>query len=189
VRIDKRLNIVISKTREDGSEIHVHSTPISNEVFAAANNWNVISLVYANIMERGQSYLMASGPRIAGLMLRKVAQEQKIWDGPQGVEHSLIAEIHRLTNVRASGPRGWETYALDDALAHGVIDADENDEIEGQLIFFTVLSRMLPKEQRSLLESAVSMYGAEITLLGCSDYVNSLSKSTEGESSGETAAV
>jgi hypothetical protein len=146
-------------------------------------------MVYAKIMERGASYILASGPRIAGLMLRKVSTDAGIWDGPEGVERTLLAEIRRLTNILVPGERGWEMLPFDDARTRKQIEVEEAEEIEAAVIFFTAFSRMLPRGQKELLDGAVSMFGARIESSTCTEFTRSLPISNSAANTGAKAVA
>jgi hypothetical protein len=189
VNINRALHLVIPIDRPNGGQIYAHSTPISSEVFTHNKNWEAISIVYAKIIERGPGYILASGAKIAGLMLREVCKDAGTWDGPEGIERTLLAEIRRLTNILVPGERGWEMFPLDDARNKKIIDADDADEVESAIIFFTVFSRMLRKTQIPLLENAASMFGARTESLACSEFLRSLPTLTAGASTGVKAAA
>jgi hypothetical protein len=189
VKIDRSLHLVIPIERATGGQIFAHSTPISSDVFAIGNNWDAISMVYAKIMERGPGYILASGPRIASLMLRKFAVDAGIWDGPEGIERTLVAEVRRLTNILVPGERGWEMMPFDDARNRKLIDVEDATDIEAAVIFFTVFSRMLPRGQKELIEGAVTMFGARVESLNCTDYMRSLPTLTGAASSGVKAVA
>jgi hypothetical protein len=181
MRIDEQLAIVIPVDREDGSVVHVYATPISREVFQTY--WLVLSKTFASMYEEGLA--LASGPRIAAMMLRHKAEEMRLWDGPAGVQLGLMREIRRLANVMV--PPDWQIYPMDDALARNLITEDDADEIDGVLVFFTLVWRLhLRKDRRVILDGAVSMWGASTSSLRLSAFIASLPTSTETDSTGAT---
>jgi hypothetical protein len=185
VRIDKRLNLVIPVERADGFKVFVHATPVSSDLFEVY--WEPVSKAFANIYSGG--YSVVAGPRIAAKMLRKVSTEMGVWEGQNGVQQGLVAEIHRLTNVFAPGKRGWEMVPFDEAKKTH-LDSDEASEIEGALCFFTVASLTHRKaDLPAVLAGAADLWGAQTTLLGCTEFMNSLPTSIETENSGETATT
>jgi hypothetical protein len=185
MRIDKRLNLVIPVERADGAMIYVHSTPISVEVFDTY--FLVIAKTFGAIYSEGLGVI--AGPRVADKLLRKVAQDMGAWEGAGGVRDGLVAEMRRLSNVLSPGAQGWEMLPFDDAKARGVIDAADAAEIEAAITFFTVASAMHRRtDQADILGSAMSLWGARIESLSCTELMNSLRTSTVAASSGATAA-
>lgn len=180
--IDKKFNLVIPIDREDG-KIYVHSIPISREIFE--RHFLVFSKTFAAIYGEGLGFL--GGPRIAALLLRKVATDMGLLED---IEKSLIPEINRLTCVLAPGPNGWQNYPWAQALAAGIIDDDDKSEVENAITFFIVASAMHKKTQRKeILEGATEIWGGLITLLAPMEFVASLTTSTEIEPSMPKAAL
>ncbi|HEY6927217.1 MAG TPA: hypothetical protein VI653_27320 [Steroidobacteraceae bacterium] len=183
MRIDKRLNLVIPVYRDDGSRLFVHSTPVSSDLFDTY--WEPVGKAFSSIYSGG--FGIIGGPRIAAKMLQKVATEMGRWDGPKGVRMGLVAEAHRLTNVLVPREKGgWETVPFDDA-RKTMLDKEDVSEIEGAIAFFTVVSLIHRRtEQAEVLAGAGGLWGAQTTSLDCTAFTNSLTTSTETESSGET---
>ena len=119
MRIDAKLNIVIEVETADGS-VFVHSTPLSRDVFE--RYFLVIGQTFAELVGKGLSLL--SGPRVAALLLKDVAQRGRVWDGPGGVANGLMAEVRRLSNVIMPGPAGWRTVPLQDAIDKQLLSED-----------------------------------------------------------------
>src|SRR5271154_5947554 len=111
MRLDRKLNLIIPIVRDDKSNIFVHSTPLSSEVFDTY--FLVIAKTFSAIYAEGLGII--AGPRVADKMLRKVAKDMGVWDTKGGVQDGLIAEMHRLTNVVCAGKRGWEALPFADA--------------------------------------------------------------------------
>jgi hypothetical protein len=188
MRLNKSLNLVIPIYDETGEHAtaYVHATPISADTFD--NYYKPIGRVLTQIYSGG--YGITAGPRIAHKLLRDVSKEMNIWDGPSGVENGLVAEMHRLTNVLVPGEKGWEMLTFYDAKKKDLIDRDDLQVVEGALAFFCAESSMRPKSQlRSVLEAAAALWGAQISLLTCTEFLNSLPTSTETENTGETATA
>src|SRR5208282_3897980 len=113
----------------------------------------------------------------------KTAEEMGIWEGEAGVKNGLINEIHRLTNMAVSSDKGWEMVPLHTAITKKLIDEDTLAEVEGELIFFTLVTRMNKREQsKAILEVACNLWGSQITLLDITAYMSSLPTSTAAES-------
>ncbi|MEX3914890.1 hypothetical protein AB4Y43_01400 [Paraburkholderia sp. BR10872] len=179
------MNLIIPVETETGM-IYVHSTPISRDVFEA--NIFIISKTLSVLYEDGLTAF--AGPRVAATMMKNIAIERGIWEGPNGVENVLMNEIRRLTNVVLPAERGWTTMLYEDAVRNEAIDADTVSEVEGQIVFFTCVSWMhKAKEVKGLLQGVNEIWESQNTLLNSTEWANSLPTSTPGESSGETATA
>ena len=141
MKIDKRLNLVTEVQTDEGT-VFVHSMPISSEVFE--KYFLVISKTFAAIIGEGLSFV--SGPRVAALMLKKIATDLGVWDGKDGVNNGLMAEIRRLSNVVMPTENGWKTYPLQDVIDKGMLDESDIAEVEGLIAF---LSAPLPCLERA----------------------------------------
>ena len=189
MQIDRALNLVIPIER-DGAALYVHSKPISSQVYDTY--WRVLARTFADINAQG---LGAMGPRIAAKMLREVADEMGIWrDDPAtkrvGVERGLMAEIHRLTNVLVAGNRGWDMVPVDDALKDGHIDEEDLGEVDGILVFFTAASHLFRRANRAeMLQGSLGLWGAQIESSDCTEFLKSLTISTDAGSTGGNAAA
>lgn len=185
MRIDQQLNLIIPIERE-GHEIFVHSSPLSREVFEA--HWLVISKTFATINAEGLSVI--AGPRVAGLALKEVAKSMGIWEGAQGVERTLLAEIVRLSNVVQPGDGGWTTMPMAAALAAGTFSAREQAEVVGAIVFFMVASAMHQKKVlEAMLVSVGDLWGTRTTLSNATDFAASLPTSTGIGNTGATVAA
>jgi hypothetical protein len=186
VKINKHLNLVIPIVRADGSKLYVHSTPIASEVFDTF--YKPIARAHAEITAGG--YGFASGPRIAAKLLRDAAKMLNMWEGPTGVERSLIPEIERLTNVFAPSGKGWELIPMYDAVRSGILDPEDTEQVLNAIAYFTVGSHMWPRlVMSSMLEGAAELWGARISSLNATEFMKSLTTSTEAENSGAKAAA
>ncbi len=191
VKIDKKINLVIPIERdvEEGQlpkTIYIHSTPIGREVFE--NYFLVISKTFAAIYSEGLNII--AGPRIAALMLKKIATDLGEWDGDDGVAKGLMGEIHRLSNVIVKAESGWETLPLESAASRGLLDEEELLEAEGQIVFFICNLAMHRKSVGiSVMESAAGVWGSEISLLNSTAFARSLPILTEIVNTGEKEAL
>jgi hypothetical protein len=188
VRIDKKLNVVIPLPRDDGGTLYVHATPISREAFETY--FLPISVAFSRIWSEGLSVM--SGPRVALKILKKVSEERKIWDGPEGVQAGLVEEMKRLTNVVMKTPTGWNAIPMYSAVQQDLLTEDELDHAENVVAFFTLASAMYRKrELASVLEGMNDLWGTRSVLFNSTEFAASLMTSTEDESIGErkTAVV
>lgn len=184
MRIDKKLNIIVPIERDDGL-IYVHSTPIGREVFE--NYFVVISKTFSAIYAQGLGPI--AGPRVAAMMLKKVAKDLGVWDGEAGVGNGLMAEIRRLSNVVTPGENGWTTLPLQNAIDRQILTEDELSEAEGAITFFMVASAMHRKRDLPaiLSDGMGHLWGTQTTSLDSTEYARSLPTLTATESIGETA--
>ena len=179
VTINKKLNIVFPLREK---KLWVHSMPISRMVFESY--FIPISRTFEIIYGNGLN--VASGPRIAALMLKKVSIDSGVWDGVDGIQNGLMNEIRRLTNVVSPVPSGgWDNTPLHSAIQSGFLDEDEIAEVDNILVFFTCVSVMHRKEKVPLHLSGMMLYDVQATLLNVTEWQTSLPTSTVGESIGE----
>jgi len=179
VKVNRKLNLVLSVETEDHGEVHVHSTPISRETFE--DNFLVISRAFTQVYTNGLGPV--TGPRVAALLLRQEAEKMEIWERTR---QSLMSEIYRLTNVIIAGDNGWETMPFDIARKRGLLDDAAASEVENCIVYFTCASSIhLKEELKVALEGLRTLWGAQTTSLNVTEYMNSLPISTQEENIGE----
>ncbi|MES2048853.1 MAG: hypothetical protein V4447_10660 [Pseudomonadota bacterium] len=182
MKIDKSLNLVCPIETESGI-IYVHSTPLRREVFE--KYCLVIAKTFAVIYNEGMNLI--AGPRVAAMMLKQLAIEASVWEGAEGVENGLMAEIYRLSNVLVITDQGWRSIPLVEAIKQGYLSENDVSEIEGSIVFFICVSAMHKRSQQAtVLNSACSLWETEVTFLSCTEYRDSLPISTETETFVET---
>ena len=193
VTIDRALNLVVPLQRGDGM-IYVHATPVAYEIFEKYHL--VMSKTFASLFREGLS--IAAGPRVAWMMLRDIAQDTargtglSWWEGDDGVEHGLMAEIKRLSNVIAPLPAGggWDTQPLQDALDAGYLDKEDAGEVLNQLAFFTVVSRVPQREDREkFVLGGARTSNSQTTSFNATEFAASLKTSTKAAPTGAKAAT
>jgi hypothetical protein len=178
VKLDRKLNIVLDVETEAGT-IHVHSVPISREVFE--DNFLVISRAFTAVYTNGLGPV--TGPRVAALLLKQEAQTLNAWERTQ---QSLMAEIYRLTNVIAPGENGWETMPFDIAKKRGILNPDTAAEVENCIVYFTCASSIhLRAEMAVALDGLRTLWGAQTTSSNVTEFMRSLPTSTPEENTGE----
>lgn len=183
MRLDDNLCMIIPVPR-GSREIYVHVAPLSREVFEA--HWLVIAKTFAVINAEGLSII--SGPRVAGLALKSVAQTMGVWEGAEGVERTLVAEMVRLSNVVQPGDVGWQSVPMAVALEKGTFSAREKAEVIGAIVFFTVLSAMHRMETlTAILQSTGDLWGTRTTSSNATEFAASLPTSTATGNTGATA--
>ena len=185
MKIDKRLNLTFTiDGAEDGSVVHIHSVPISAAVFE--KYYLPISKVVAGVFSEGIG--VVGGPRVASLMLKQIATNLEMWDGPEGVERGLMAEIRRLTNALVLRDGGWEAMPIEDAFKAGLISEGDFKEAESQVTFFTCVCAVHHK--KSLPQTLAQMCGLwdqQTLYSNVTEYKNSLPTSTPEEITAESA--
>lgn len=182
LRIDDRLNLVIPLYRDDGA-LYVHTAPLSREVFE--QHYMVIAKAFTAMTTEGLS--VVAGPRVAALVLKDMAQQMGRWDGPQGVERTLMNEYVRLSNVAVPGEAGWEQMPLAVALNKHLLTEDEKAEVIGAIVFFTCNSALHRKDVLEVvLNNLCDLWGTQTTSLGFTEFTGSLPTLTAGENTGAT---
>jgi hypothetical protein len=183
IRVDEKLNIVISVADEDGQPaFYVYSAPISREVFEA--NFRILSLTYAEITGQDSSYLSV-GIRCAALTLKDVAASEAARKGRQGDggAAALLAEIKRLTTILAPSQGGWDTLPVPDAVRSGVLTDEEWSEVESAIVFFTGAYWLAPGRRRKEVVTALcSMLDWQATSSLPSEFAAGLPTSKPGAS-------
>lgn len=180
-KIDKNLRLVIP-VDVDSAVYHIHAEAISRETFE--RYFLVLSKTFAAIYNEGLG--VTAGPRVAALMLKKVAEETGTWDGPAGVSNGLMAEIRRLCNVAVPGPNGgWETVPFQEAIDRDIFEPEDVSEVENGIVFFIVASATHRRDERKdILEGAAKLWGGHITSSSYTDFLASLKTSTPVDNSG-----
>lgn len=186
--IDEQLYLTSAIDRPDGTTIYIHAAPLGRDAFD--RYWKPLSRVYDEIMLERRFY---SAPKVAARMLRDIATQMGVWDGPQGVAAGLMAELRRLTSVIAPGDQpngqwqGWQLVPLADALREGMLHRDDVDAVENLLTFFSAVWHVAPRSQRTeFVTTGVALSGAQILSLPLSEFVASLPTSTQTVPTGET---
>jgi len=184
-KINKHLNLVAQVQRDDGSIMHVHSQPVSADLFDS--HMDVLEKTYGHFMSNRN--LMGLGARLAHKRLLKIAKEM----GPDKldeVEKGLLPEIRRLTNVAVFSGKAWEQMLYQDAVDQKILSREDIDEIEGKLVFFMAASHILQRHERqAVMSGAMAMWDAQISSLDFTAYLSSLPTSTAAENSGENKAA
>lgn len=197
MKIDRKLNLVLpiidgvtkdeKGVEHDSIVAYVHATPISKEVFE--KYFLVLSKVHARILSEGLGW--AAGPRVAALMLEKIAKEDGIWEGEDGVSRGLLGEIVRLSNVfmpMAAG--GWDMIPLQLAIGQNLLSPDDIGEVKSIIVFFTVASWLYPKAVRDkILTEAVALSGGRTESSSCTEFSASLPTSIATGSTGGSPAA
>ena len=177
------MNLVVPVDTSTHGTVYVHSTPVSREVFE--RYFLTIAKTFAAIFQQGLGEV--SGPRVSLMLLRRIAEVDRNWEGPEGVERGLVAEMRRLTNVIVSSDRGWQTVPLESAVQEKIIDRDDAAEVENAVAFFTVICHVAAERNLANFHDGMrSLWGAQVVPSDCTAYRSSLPTSTATVSFGET---
>ncbi|EIW3896413.1 hypothetical protein L9J45_003496 [Klebsiella pneumoniae] len=168
--IDKKLNLVTSVTREDGSIVYLHVTPFPYEVVEEH------CILLGNLFTKFISQVGGLGAaRIAAMMLRQ-SLKAEIDNGRTGP--NIVDEIQRLTVVIHNVGGQWKTTPLEVAFKQGVIDPDEYREVEGEVVFFMVSSAI---QKANLIAptvgTVIKMYDGQLTSSSVTAFRDSLQTS------------
>lgn len=171
VKIDKKLNLVTSITREDGSIVYLHVTPFPYEVVEE------YCLLLGNLFTNFISQVGGLGAaRVAAMMLRKKLKREQELNADNG-QHgpNIVDEIQRLTSVVWNDGGTWKTTSFDAAMKQGIISPDEYREVEGEVVFFMV-SSAIQKAQliAPTVGSVIGMFGGQLVSLNVTAFRDSL---------------
>jgi hypothetical protein len=111
MKINQSLNLVVPADSEEG-KIYFHSMPLHREVFQKYHF--VMCATFTRLLTNGMEL---TGAKIAAMTLEDVAKEQGKWEGKEGVQNGLMAEITRLTNVLCLTEMGWESLDVETAVS------------------------------------------------------------------------
>jgi len=181
MKINRKLNLVLSVTRDDGVEVYVHSTPISREIYEA--NFLALSKTVSSMYEEGLAPGICS--RVALLMLKEVATRL---NRTEAIERTLLPEIWRLTNVIMPNEKGYETVPFQTVINNSLLNKEDISEVQNFLTFFTAASWVHKNvELETLIYPLLQSSGGQTTSSNCTEYANSLQTSKLVENTGATA--
>lgn len=193
MKLDRKLNLVIpiygepttiGSTSVENIVAYVHATPILPPVFD--KYFMVIGKTFNAIYAGGLG--LVAGPRLAAKIIRSTAQDMGVWDGPEGVQNGLVADIRRNATVLLPGPNGWEQRPFEGAATRGELTEEDAAEVENSLSFFTVASSMHKRSEiESIMKVVSEIWGAQISFSNCTEFVNSLPTRTTHASTGAKA--
>lgn len=185
MKLNERLALVIPLYDGDQNiSGYVHSAPISYEVYKA-NAW-LISLAFTALAEQGERFMALSGPRVAGAALERAAQAMaKPGETGADISAPLLQDIRRLSTAIMPGKGGWEPVPYQVARDRGMIDPEDAEGVESQVIFFTLVCYMAPRELRSgLMTGPAELWNVRMLSSGATEFISSLKTSTAAENTG-----
>jgi len=168
VKIDKKLNLVCTVNRDDGSLVYVHTSPFPYEV-VEEHCLMLGSLFTSFIAQVGG----LGAARVAAMMLRKKIKQEQAVTGQAGP--NIVDEIQRQTTVIFNDNGQWKPSPLETAMKLGIITADEFREVEGEIVFFMVSSAIQkPELIKPTVGSVIDMFGGQLTLSTATEWRDSL---------------
>lgn len=182
MKIDKKLNLVCTVSRDDGSLVYVHTSPFPYEV-VEEHCLMLGSLFTSFIAQVGG----LGAARVAAMMLRKKIKQEQAITGQAGP--NIVDEIQRQTTVIFNDNGQWKPSPLETAMKLGIITADEFREVEGEIVFFMVSSAIQkPELIKPTVGSVIDMFGGQLTLSTATEWRGSLLTSkTDTDTPNQTA--
>lgn len=178
MKITRDMRLTFPVDTDNSGIVHVYSLPIARLVFETY------------VQELGETYsacfkgydpkhVALTAPQMAYPMLQKVSKRLGTWDETGGVKDGFVAELARLTMVAYAGPEGWKQIPIDTALSREVLDEDTHASIMSDIVFFTLASRVGPKDLMShSLRAAGAPRDWQFTSSDFTAYLGSLRTST-----------
>lgn len=188
MKLDRRLNLVLTVDRADGSTVYVHSTPVSRQVYEA--HYTFIHKVMSSLYEDIGANPVAI-QRIVYLRMREmIDNDAKLRPQQQmfaGVRQGFLEEVWRLTNVIVPGPGGYETIPFVEAEQNGTLDDDDVEEVKNDICFFTATSWIHRGKERLGMYELIDQSGGQTTSLHATEFQRSLPTLKPVASTGATA--
>jgi hypothetical protein len=188
--ISKQLNLVIPLYNEDMKTVfaYAHSMPISEAAFDKYHR--PMRAAYAQIWSDGD--IRFGGAQTANKVLRDVSKNMPgsaagttLWDAPDGVQAGLVNEMYQRTNILCIGQNGWETVTFDQAKKHKRISAQDAEEVDAAVTFFTLVSVLNRRSTaQMILDMCITLWGASTTSLNVTEYRSTLPTSIDAETTG-----
>lgn len=177
MKIDKKLNLVSSITRENGDVVYLHVTPLPYEVVEEN------CLLLGNLFTHFISQVGGLGAaRVAAMMLRKKLKQEQDARNDAGLAPgpNIADDIRRMTAVVYCDAGAWKTIPLDTAMKQEIVTADEYREVEGEVVFFMVSSAIQkPQLIAPTVGTVIGMYGGQLTSSGVTAFRDSLLTSNQ----------
>lgn len=189
MQITADLNLAFPIQFDDKGEalIWAYHTPISTVVFQA--NYRIIAATQHELFKKGVAYAATLGPRLATLTLMDMARADAEERGvSEEMGTAFRADLKRLTTLLAPSPEGFNSVPVDVAISRGIITAEDWEEGESALVFFTSAFMTAPRVRRArVAEASALVLGGSITSLAPTEFAASLPTSTPTETSVEPA--
>ncbi len=185
MKINNDLNLIIPVEREEGT-IYVHAKPIGWDVFELYHR--TLGAAYEALTSDGLNLVVCLAT--ARIALKDAAVTLDRWDGADGVKNGFLGELQRTAMVHFPTEKGWEDLMLVDAVRRGIIDEDEQREVENALVFFTLCYRMFTKDRRAKMLNAMALVGGyQLSSSNDTEFKDSLLTLTTEESTKEAGSL
>lgn len=182
-KISRDLKLVVPIEGDDGSVSYVHATPLSEEAYGA--NWQIIMRAWSSMMNNSAS--PDAAVRAAPYALRDAAIALYGEDRAEEKRMALINEIMRGATFISSSPDGFRPAPYYNAVKNGAVSAPDARDIEGVLVFFTLVSANLEPKRRAVFLNGLKYFvDAMVVSLSSTEYVSSLQTQKRDETSGES---
>ena len=182
--ISRKLNIVLPPVETKEGMLYIHSMPVGRQMFESC--YRSMARAMSALISEGIGPI--TGPSVAALALKSEADMLN----ESAKLDILLSEIKRLTQVavmKADAPPGQSNilpYVV--ACQRGLLDEDQQSEVENILCYFTLASWIRVPNGLSSgmgLEGLRQLWRAQTTSLDATDYMRSLPTSTPVENTGE----
>jgi hypothetical protein len=190
MKIDRKLNLVLTVDGEDGHVLYIHHTPIRREIFE--QHYMFITKAMTSMYSEGLHPLACN--RIAYFRMKELAREElnvpsataPVYKYPN-IENTLFAEIWRNTNALMPAARGgWETVPFYELMKGNDISEDDAAEVQNYICFFTGASWVHDRGERRSFNASMEGSGWQTTLSDVTEYRNSLPTLKPTENTGES---
>lgn len=182
ITLNETLNLVVPLGDGRGT---VHCPPLSREAFSQC--WSLLAKTWSRL--EADNLGITAGGAVAAHALAEIAKQ----DGPDGEQllRAFMADLRRHASyIGPMGDDGFGPVPLATALKKGWITEDEQDELENALVFFTLGSRLLPRNRKALVFRLMhSLRDVAASSLTATEYAASKQNSTQDAPTGATAAA
>lgn len=170
VKIDKKLNLVSTITRDDDSLVYLHVVPFPYEV--VEQNCVMLGNLFNNFFSM-VGYLGA--PRVAAMMLRNAIKSRQDAGKLEAGMPTLVDDIQRLTTVIWKDNGIWKPISLDAAFRQEILTEEEYRDVEGEIVFFMVSSAIQKAElMAATVGKPLDTYSGQLVSLSATAYRDSL---------------
>lgn len=186
VSSDLKLTFPVKWNAAGEPTVYAYHVPIDRLTFE--QNYRLIGGTLAMLQSR------SVGPNVidvATLALKDIGRrDAREWGLPDGLSVEdggmavpLLAELKRLTYIIAATPNGFESIPASIAIARNVISAEDWEEAEAALVFFTVGFATKRRNLPQVAADLASPLQGSITSLVPTEWAASLSMSTPAATS------
>jgi hypothetical protein len=183
--ISRRLNVILPPVETKDGLMYIHSVPVGRAVFDAC--YRPMARAMSTLISDGIGPI--TGPSVA--MLQLLSEADLMGEGEK-VRNLLMSEIKRLTNCALVGgeikPGSDRQVPYVVACQQGLLDEDQQSEVENILVYFTLASWVRIPDGLSSgmgLEGLRQLWRVQTSSSTLTEYMLSLPTSTPEENTGE----